>query len=427
MFKYDLEYQVIMIQELNNPKFSKLSKYLETLIDTNWSAGLSGIVSHKGKTVYAQNFGHSDLSTNEKISFDTIFKIQSMTKPITSLAILILQEEGKLDIDDHVSKYIPKFANMRILSSYDKETGKCEYTDVTQPVTIKHLLTHTAGLTLGMLPSLVPIDILYAEGMNIYENTPEGFLKVFLKFPSGAKWVDTLTELPLAFEPGTRWWYAFGHEVAGHIIELISGKSLDIFFKEKIFDPLGMVDTGFELPSEKWHRVSKVYIRKEEKLNEVDDILLDYHKEKVDFLSGGAGLMSTVEDYMAFCKMLLNGGLHNGVQYISETAIHALMQNHLGDTDRLDIHFFNITNPNIRDIIRGHGFGLGGNYSISETLMKYGKGTYSWIGFFNTLFWIDTTNQVIAIFMNQLCPSNYDVMHPMDIVELSNLIYEVLN
>jgi len=417
------------IKQINPAVFEKLSLEFQTYIDDTLTGSVLCAIYHQGKLVYCNKFGWNDKENQIPIEFDDIFRIYSMTKPITCLAALILHEQGKFDLDDPLEKYLPEFKNLKVLKSYDDKTGETELEEIKNPITIKQLFTHTSGLSYGDDPEELPVDKLYGEKFGFTgENRLKTKLEMFPIMPPLNEFSKRLATLPLAFAPGEHWWYAFSHEILGYLIEVLSGKKLDVFLKEHIFDKLGMNDTDFYVPKEKWERLTKVYTKnQDDKLIEVEGAIYEGFKHKIPYLSGGGGLVSTLKDYMKFCIMMLNRGQYNDNQIVSKEAIELMTSNQLPNNNTfLDMQYMKY--EDIEDIKRneGYGFGLGVQVKIAKNMSKSGIGDYSWGGAFNTFFNIDPANQVISIVLTQYCPETSDWIFPIDWLRINNLVYEAL-
>ncbi len=417
------------IEKLDPEVFNKLSHEFQTYIDENVTGSVLCAIYHKGKIVYCNKFGWKDKENQIPIEFDDIFRIYSMTKPITCLAALILYEQGKFDLEDPLEMYLPEFNNLKILKSYDYETGEAELEEIKNPITIKQLFTHTSGLSYGDYPDEIPVDKLYGEEFGFTgENRLKTKLEMFPIMPSLDEFSKRLATLPLTFYPGEHWDYAFSHEILGYLIEVLSGKKLDFFFKEHIFDKLGMNDTDFYIPEEKWSRLTKVYTKNQyDKLIEVEGAIYDGFKHKIQYLSGGGGLVSTLEDYMTFCIMMLNGGQYKDNQIVTQETINLMTSNQLpNNSTYLDMQYIKFKDSEVIERMEGYGFGLGVLVKIAENMSRSGIGHYSWGGAFNTQFDIDPTNQVISVFLTQYCPENSDWIFPIDWLRIDNLVYEAL-
>ncbi len=417
------------IKQINPAVFKKLSLEFQSYIDDNKTGCVLCAIYHRDKLVYCNKFGWKDKENQIPIAFDDIFRIYSMTKPITCLAALILHEQGKYDLDDPLEKYLPEFKNFKILKSYDDKTGETELEESKNPITIKQLFTHTSGLSYGDDPEEIPVDKLYGEKFGFTgENRLKTKLEMFPIMPPLDEFSKRLATLPLAFAPGRNWWYAFNHEILGFLIEILSGKKLDVFLKKQIFDKLGMNDTDFYVPKEKWTRLTKVYTKnQDDKLIEVEGAIYEGFKHKIQYLSGGGGLVSTLEDYMKFCLMMLNGGRYKDNQIVSKETIELMTSNQLPNNNTfLDMQYIKYEDSESIKRNEGYGFGLGVMVKIAENMSRSGIGDYNWGGAFNTFFDIDPTNQVISIVLTQYCPEDSDSVFPIDWLRIDNLVYEAL-
>lgn len=416
------------IKQINPAGFKKLSLEFQTYVDDCITGNVLCAIYHQGKLVYCNKFGWKDKENQIPIAFDDIFRIYSMTKPITCLAALILYEQGKFDLEDPLKKYLPEFNNLKVLKSYDFQTGEFEVEEIKNPITIKQLFTHTSGLSYGDYP-FIPVDKLYGEKFGFTGKIRlKTKLDMFPVMPPLDEFSQRLATLPLVFEPGSHWWYAFSHEILGYLIEKLSGKKFDVFLKEHIFDKLGMNDTDFYVPKEKWKRLTKVYTKDQDgKLIEVRGAIYEGFKHKIQYLSGGGGLVSTLDDYMKFCLMLLNGGQYEGNQIVSTETIKLMTSNQLPNNSTfLDMQYIKQEDSETIKRTEGYGFGLGVLVKIAENMSRNGIGTYGWAGAFNTLFRIDPMNQLISIVLTQYCPETIVWIFPIDDFKITNLIYEAL-
>jgi len=421
------------IQEIDSDAFSNLSDEFQKYIDDNKTGGVIGAVYYQGKLVYCNKFGWKDKENEIPISFDSIFRIYSMSKPITCLAALILLEEGKYDLNDPLEKYLPEYKNLKVLKSYNEETGEEELEDAQKPITIKQLFTHTSGFSYGFYPG-VPIDKLYQEKFDFGEEKPispqkEGIKAVLeTSFPPLEEFSQCLATLPLAFEPGRHFWYAFGHDILGLLIEKLSGKKFDVFLKERIFNKIGMKNTDFLVPPEKRERLVETYTKDQDgNLVRVTGHIREGFNHKPKFLSGGHGLVSTLDDYLKFCIMMLNGGKYKGIQVISKETINHMTSNQLPQGKSfLEMLLFQPEDPEIIKRNEGYGFGLGVMVKTAENMLKSGIGDYGWEGALNTTFRIDPANEVIFIVLTQYCPEDNNWIAPIDTLRISDLVYESL-
>ena len=352
---------------LNSDSLKLAESVMQKYVDEGKLAGISTMVIKNGKMVERANFGYADLETKKPVEDNTIFRIFSMTKPITATALMMLYEEGKFQLDDKVSKFIPGFAGTKVYKSVDKSFI---LENQVNEITIRNLLTHTSGISYGWDPKSY-VDSLYrVTKVGGWDGT------------IGEK-VKILTGLPLNFQPGTEWKYGLSIDVIGYLVEVLSGKPLDVYMKTRIFDPLKMEDTGFFVPKEKLGRLSQMNrLDKEGVLKSSDG---GFNKP-VTLFSGGGGLVSTMNDYARFCRMLLNGGTLDGKKILKPETVKMIMTNQLPKTAKY------------KD---GYGYGLAGEVILST-------GEYSWSGAASTTFCIDPGNNMIIITYTQLMPNNFE-------------------
>jgi CubicO group peptidase (beta-lactamase class C family) len=337
------------------------------LVDDGKLAGVTTLVARHGKVVHFDAYGVQDLESKKPVTKDTIFRIASMTKPIVGVAMMMLWEEGKWTLDDPVSKHIPQFAGLKV------KTPNGEVAQ-TRPMTMRQLMSHTAGF--GTSGSY--------EGQTITDRTQ----------PLQAM-IDKLSKLPLASQPGTDWAYGPSVDIQGYVVEKLSGQSLDVFLRTRIFDPLGMKDTGFWIDPAKRDRVTNVHTYGPDKKIMTATTQSNPTRKPV-FLSGGGGLLSTTEDYLRFTQMLLNGGEANGKRLIKKSTVELMRTNVLEEGVRVDLY-----GPS--SIQEGVGFGL--DFAIvldpAKANLPDGKNSFYWGGAFGTWFWIDPTNDLVVIGMMQ--------------------------
>ena len=340
---------------------------LHDYVDKGHLPGTFVRIIKEGKVVYNDLYGFVDIEKNKPVKEESLYRIFSMTKPITAVAIMTLQDQGMLKLDDKVSKYIPEFANTQVYKNLD---GKHLTEPQKKQLTIRHLLTHTSGIPYGWEWSY--IDSIYSVKQHMRKDWT---LQEMTK---------DISKIPLKFQPGTKYNYGLGIDVAGYIVEVVSGMKLDKYFKSKIFDPLGMDDTRFYVPKEKQERLAELYTRDENgKLMVVEDSLIRDaigSEGPPKLLLGGAGLVSSLTDYEKFCRMLLNKGKLDGKRVLSEKSSEIIMTNQ---------------NPEGVGEINGMGHGLSGTVNIDS-------GEYSWGGAAKTSFWINPTHDLIIICYTQL-------------------------
>lgn len=340
---------------------------VQQYVDGKKLAGASVMVIRNNETVVRKNFGFADVP-NKPIEDNTIFRVFSMTKPITTVALMTLFDEGKFKLDDKVSDYIPGFAETKV---YNAETKTLEPQET--PMTIRHLLTHTAGLTYGWDQKSY-VDSLYRVTS---ASAWDGVLADKIKILAG---------IPLKNQPGTTYEYSVSIDVAGYLVEVLSGMPLDKYMKTRIFDPLKMNDSGFYVPEEKLGRFANVYTMVNDTLKEQPSMNGMNFKQPVTLLSGGGGLVSTMDDYSKFACMLLNGGELNGVRILKETTVEMIMTNQL---------------PAGVDYENGGSYGLGG-------FVNPEKGHYGWSGAASTHFVVDKKNNMVIIALTQFMPFNIE-------------------
>lgn len=345
--------------------------------------GVVALVARHGKIVYHKAFGLADNASNRTLKRDDIFRIASQSKAITSTAVMMLWEEGRFQLDDPISKFIPEFKNSGVLDTFNEQDVTWTTKPVRTPITIRHLLTHTSGIGYGVIDGDERFRKIYAKA---------GITDLFTTEPVRiADSVKKLAALPLHHHPGEKFTYSEGLDVLGYFIEIVSGMSFDEFLRKHLFEPLGMKDTGFYLPSGKAARLVRVQKPENGKWVQYPVTFYDPDypiKGAKMFYSGGAGLSSTARDYATFLQMYLNGGELNGVRILSRTTIKTIMSNQVGE-------LFSGGNKDY-----GLAFGL----VTEEGQTKGGEGspgTFDWGGYFNTQYFADPEEQLIGILMKQ--------------------------
>ncbi len=371
---------------LAKDRLDRIGAVMQKHITESRVAGAIGLIARRGKIGYFESWGMIDKESGRPMRKDAIFRIYSMTKAVTGVGTMILYEEGKFSLNDPVSKFIPELAKMQVASeTKDAATGKRIVSTVAaaREITIRDLLRHTSGLNYGG-----PRD----------ENGAQMFVKAGVMTPGITieEAVKRAAKVPLVHEPGTIWDYGISQDVLGRLIEVVSGKTLDQFFAERIFKPLGMVDTGFYVPQEKWERLSTLYTPNADRtIKRHAGPPQESYKKPAMLLLGGAGLVSTAMDYARFCQMLLNGGALDGVSVLSRKTVELMSADHLGDIPRATAL-----------LQSGYGFGLtfAVNRGVGQTGAIGSKGEYNWGGAAGTRFWIDPQEQMIGVFMVQILP-----------------------
>jgi CubicO group peptidase (beta-lactamase class C family) len=340
-----------------------------------------------------------DLETRKPMPSDAIFRLASMTKPITSIAVMMLHEEGRFLLDDPVSKFLPEFKNPKVaLPNAPNERADAGYRLVPadREITIRHLLTHTAGLASGSSgPTVAMLKALSSA------RKPEDVL---------ADYIHRLAELPLNFQPGTAWEYGPATDVLGRLVEVVSGQPLDQFLRQRILGPLSMNDTWFYLPQDRIPRLATAYTKQAGALKKLT--AAGPADPNGRFFSGAGGLAGTAEDYYRFCQMLLNGGQFNGTRLVSRKTIEMMTTNNIGHL------------PLWQDAYRGYGFGLGFRVRehLGESATLGSPGEYGWGGAFGTYFWVDPKEQMIGILMIQLMPYAHVSIRP----EFQNVVTQAI-
>ena len=363
-------------------RLNQIDSMLKESVKSGQVPGVVALIARDGKIVYHEAHG----AANEKgrsIKKDDIFRIASQTKAITSTAVMILWEEGKFKLDDPVSKYIPEFANMQILESFNEKDSSFTAKPAGTQITIRHLLTHTSGLGYGLIDGDHRMRKIYQKNGVIELFTTEN-IKI-------EQVVKNLAKLPLHQEPGEKFVYSMGIDVLGYFIEVISGKAFDVFLKERIFDPLDMNDTGFYIPQSKAGRLVAIQEKQDGKWYNFPSTFYepDYPlKGAQTFFSGGAGLTSTARDYAVFLQMYLNKGEYNGNRILSRTTIEMMMKNQIGNK--------------WGDGNKYHGLAFGVISNQGETTGGEGSaGTFDWGGYFNTQYFADPNENIIGVLLKQ--------------------------
>lgn len=347
--------------------------------------GAVALVIRNGKIVYNKAFGYDDIAKTKPLRTDNIYRIASQSKAITSAAIMMLYEEGKFLLDDPVSRYIPEFSKQMVLDKFNPSDSSYTTVPAKSDITIRQLLTHTAGVGYPEIGSPEAKAIFSKSKLIAGLGAAEGRIL--------ADDVKTIAKLPLFHQPGEKYLYGWNIDVLGYLVEIFSGMSLDQFFKKRIFEPLGMNDTYFYLPESKHSRLVNLFIEKDKKLvNSQDEapLLANYPKYKGTYYSGGAGLSSTAMDYAIFLQMMLNGGIYNGKRLLSANTVRMMTMNQIGD-------------------IRGtNGFGLGFGITSEKgsTILPTPEGVFEWGGAFSTTYWADPKEKLVGIFYRQLWGSS---------------------
>ena len=394
---------------MSKAAFDRLEDHLKRrYLDAGRFPGTQLVVYRRGKVVHSMVQGLADLERKVPVKDDTIFRIYSMTKPITSVAFMMLFEEGRVALDEPVHKYIPEWKDLGVFQA--GLAGAFLTRPPSRPMLIVDLLRHTSGLTYGF-QQRSNVDAAYRE-MKIGEVEKAGTLDSM---------IESLAKIPLEFSPGEAWNYSVSTDVIGYLIGKISGKPFEQFLKERIFDPLGMNDTDFFVPADKAHRLAACYSAEKGKMKLQDDPTTSSFLAPPSFISGGGGLCSTAADYLTFCRALLGGGELGGVRLIGPKTLALMTSNHLPDgrdLPEMSRSLFSEATYN------GIGFGLGFSVTMkpAQTLIPGSAGEYSWGGAATTSFWIDPAEELAAVFMTQVLPSSaYPVRR-----ELRTMVYAAI-
>ena len=372
--------------KISTTEIEEFDAILQGYIDEDLASGVIAYVYHDNDVAYLKALGRMNIENHVPMQSDTIFRIASMTKPITTVAVMKLFEEGLLSLDDPISKYIPEFKNPTVL-----EAGSTTPIPAKREITIRHLLSHTSGITYRLLERNEEAVKRYIEaGITDGLSQTEGTI--------GDK-IKILAKLPLIAHPGEAWEYGLSDDVLGYLIEIVTGKTFAQYLQEQIFDPLDMKDTHFFLPQEKVSRLARLYAKSDSGLKDVGEEIVDAgalvysssypYSGPQTYYSGGAGLCSTVLDYARFCQMLLNKGTLEGTQILDSKTVETMTQNQIGDLK-----------VNLAPDHYKYGFGVAVNTGGGTT----SAGEYSWSGFWSTYFWIDPQEELIGIIMAQTFP-----------------------
>jgi CubicO group peptidase (beta-lactamase class C family) len=362
-------------------------------------AGCQALVARHGHVAYFESLGQADRERQTPIRDDTIFRIFSMTKPITSVALMMLYEQGYFQLNDPVHRLIPEWRGMRVYVSGEGEHMQTR--EPKQPMTFRHLLSHQSGLSYGdgllrlagVDMPLHPVDQIYAA---------RGVLRG--RDDTLGDFVERLSGVPLHFDPGERWMYSYATDVCGYLVEAISGERFDQYLRQHIFEPLGMQDTAFFVPPEKAHRLAANYTRRSDKaLRLIDDPATSEMLTEPRMFAGGSGLVSTTADYLRFAEMLRRGGDLDGARILGPRTIDLMRQNHLTGGRTLSDMAVGVFSETAYD---GVGFGLGFAMALDRvTSGSIAAGDYYWGGAASTIFWVDPHEDMVVIFMTQLIPS----------------------
>lgn len=379
-------------------RLARIDRHFQQYVDDGRLPGWLLAVARGGQVTHLSTYGHRDVEADLPVELDTVFRVYSMTKPITSVAAMMLAEEGVFELKDPVSRWLPAFGDQRVYRS--GSALRPETDPVTEPMRIWHLLTHTSGLTYGFHHAH-PVDAMY-RAAGFEWASPPGL--------DTAGCCDAWAAMPLLFQPGTEWNYGVSTDVLGRLVEVVSGQTLDAFLAERILGPLGMTDTAFALADAERSRLAALYVA-----NPADGKRLKFEAlgevgtEPPPFLSGGGGLVSTAADYLRFTEMLRRGGELDGTRLLGSRTVAYMARNHLpggADLEQFGRPLFSETT------FDGVGFGLGVSVTVDPVKGKVpgSLGEYGWGGAASTAFWIDPAEDIVVVFLTQLLPSS---THPI--------------
>ncbi|WP_207511351.1 serine hydrolase domain-containing protein [Longitalea luteola] len=392
----------------SSKRLTRIDTALQEYVDKGRMNGAVAMIVHDGKIVYYKNFGYNDIDTKAPLQKDAIFRIASQTKAITSVAVMMLFEEGKFMLDDPISNFIPEFKNPKVIDKFNRADTTYTTVPAKREITIRDLLTHTSGLGYAQIGS-AEAKALYAKaGVVGGIGVPNYILAEKMKI---------LGTLPLFHQPGEKFTYGLNTDVLGYLVEVASGMSLKDFFHKRIFEPLGMKDTYFYLPADKQKRLAMLYtedsttkmpVKMKERVNVVNEMFRDYPNMKGTYYSGGAGLSSTIYDYAIFLQMLLNGGEYNGKRLLSHNSVRMMTMNQIGEISR---------GPN------KFGLGFGITTEQGSAVLPTQEGTFEWGGMFATTYWVDPKEKLIGLLYRNIWPTSWG--------KLSNLykvlVYQAMN
>ena len=376
---------------LSSERLARVSAWARRLVDDGKLAGLITAVARRGKLVHFDACGLADIRRETRMAPDTIFRFYSMTKPLTSTAIMMLYEQGHFQLDDPITRFLPCFKDMLVFVGGMR--GKLDTVPAARDITFRDLLTHTSGLTYGFMEA-TPVDALYRDRGVDFQTSDKSLAEV----------VEIAAGIPLVAQPGAEWNYSISTDVLGHLVAVISGQPFEQFLREKVTGPLGMVDTEFYVPAEKLARFAANYTPTADgRLLMIDDPEKSVFGGKRRIASGGGGLVSTATDYMRFCRMMLNKGELDGVRLLGRKTVELMTTNHLrGDMADMGQPRFSESS------YYGIGFGLGFSVMLDPAKAQIlgTPGEYAWGGAASTAFWIDPAEDMAVIMLTQLMPSS---------------------
>jgi len=389
-------------------RLTRIDKTIQEYVNNKWLNGAVAIVYRNGKLAYYKATGYDNLETKTPMQKDEIFRIASQTKAITSVAVMMLYEEGKLLPDEPVSKYIPEFKKQQVLQNFNEADSTYTTVPAKREVTIRDLLTHTSGIGYAQIGSKT-MNAIYAKA-GIVGGIGVG--KILL-----ADKMKKLGSLPLFHQPGEKWTYGLNSDLLGYLVEVVSGMPLDKFFQVRIFEPLGMKDTYFYLPKEKYHRLATLYsedsldhaVKMADRISINGDFARDYPNTDGTYFSGGGGLSSTAWDYAQFMQMLLDGGVYKGKRLLAASSVRMMTSNQIGALS----------------LSHGNKFGLGFEIITDESsaFTPASPGSFDWGGMFSSSYWIDPKEKIVAQLFVNIYPNHHGELAD----KFKALVYQAIN
>ena len=371
---------------LSKPALDRIAPTLQPLVDSGKLSGLYMVVARHGRIGYERTLGWMDVAHRRPMRRDAIFRIYSMTKPVTAVGLLRLVDAGRVSLDDPVSKYIPAFADVKVFAGGTADAPILRAPD--SPITVRQLLNHTSGLPYGLTPG--PVDTIFTRA------------QLYRADRSLEEFADSLAKIPLLFSPGTAWSYSSGLDVAGRVIEVASGQPLDRFLKEQVFRPLGMRDTGFRIRPDMRGRLATVYEPGPDGTLQPlgPDRLMAMFEPGARFFWGSGGLLTTPDDFLRFAQMLLNGGTFDGVRILKPETVALMTHN------TVPAELTPISSGALRDPTYGFGLGVAVKVDTAGATRPGPVGIFRWSGYLGTYFWVDPKNDLIAMIWTQLSPGS---------------------
>ena len=383
------------LYKTNFPQLQDFETYLKEEVKSLKAAGIEILINHKGENSWHKAFGYNSLENNSLLKKNSIYYIQSMTKPIMSVAIMQLIEQGKLNLEDNAAIYYPSIANLKVINDLSEGIDGSTV-DVNNPITIKHLLTHTSGLSHGLEENLFDQQLFKLMYNDLFD--PAEYNKLEER-------VDILMQVPLIGQPGEQWYYSAAPDILALILQEITGQSIDKYLRENIFNPLSMNDTGYNVSESQQHKIMKLHFNTEDGGMIQSPVQVPSTGNTV--YGGTHGLFSSTEDFLKFCQMILNKGTFNGKRILKKQTVELMTKNHVGDLIGLG---------------RGFGLGFGVLYDTEKDPSPANTGQVYWGGYFKTHFFIDPKESLIGIIMTQKIPNTDEY-----IIALNRAIYSAIN